>query len=497
MSAAGPYPAGVLESESSATTSSNESPTEQTAPEAPVEPTPDVLARLRAKVAERSAAGEYPEDLPARMAAHFEALLGGRGASSVDLGRVSATLEEARSARQFALENVTLDSNIPGGSAAHKLIGRATARQSRGLLDQVQASADATQRALDALAAALGQLRDDLASEARSLDEQTSRARLGVSRLDTAVKTLGLELAGLRVGQADLERSLEARKAADDTRRAEEAARADAALAETRAALEALSSRLAHLERSVPAGDSRLVRLEKAETARGFRPWYDTGAFEARFRGSRAQLLEQYHTTGRFFVDSDGKSLGPVLDIGCGRGEFLEVLNRWKVEAYGVEIDAGLVEDCRARGLRATLVEDGIAHLAGLQDETLGGVVMLQVIEHLSPQQQLDVVALAFRKLLPGGRFVAETVNAASLYVYANAMYLDPTHTRPVHPAYLGFLCEEIGFATVQFDYRSPVPDAARLPVGAPRLAAPVAETLTKLDALLHAPQDYLVVATK
>ena len=227
----------------------------------------------------------------------------------------------------------------------------------------------------------------------------------------------------------------------------------------------------------------------------------DYTRFAYRFRGAEDEIRRSLEVYRPYFADRQD-----VLDIGCGRGEFLEVLGRWKVDGYGVEIDAGLVEECRARGLRATLVEDGLAHLAGLPDESLGGLVLLQVIEHLSPQQQLDLIALAFRKLKFGGRFVVETLNASSLYVYANAMYLDPTHTRPVHPAYLGFLCEEIGFEAVEFEYRSPVPDSARLlvtgpadatPATAARKSQPSTRALEKLDALLHAPQDYLVVATK
>ena len=92
---------------------------------------------------------------------------------------------------------------------------------------------------------------------------------------------------------------------------------------------------------------------------------------------------------------------------------------------------------------------------------------MIQVIEHLPPQLAVDVVPLAAAKVRPGGRVVVETVNPQSLYVYAHAFYLDPTHARPVHPAFLHFLFQQAGFAEVTIDWRSPPPDDDVLePVG-------------------------------
>lgn len=114
---------------------------------------------------------------------------------------------------------------------------------------------------------------------------------------------------------------------------------------------------------------------------------------------------------------------------------------------------------------------------------------MLQVIEHLPPQVAVDVIRLIATKVRPGGRVVIETVNPQSLYVYAHAFYLDPTHVRPVHPAFLAFLFEAAGFREVGIDWRSPPPEDEVLD-GEGR-------DIERLNTLLFAPQDFAVIATR
>ena len=129
-----------------------------------------------------------------------------------------------------------------------------------------------------------------------------------------------------------------------------------------------------------------------------------------------------------------------------------------------------------------------------MDDESLGGLVLIQVVEHLTPQEVVDLVDLATAKVRPGGQVFVETVNPQSLYVFAHAFYVDPTHLRPVHPAYLMFLFKEAGFASVAIDWRSPPPaDDVITEVGDPAAAA----NNRRLNELLFAPQDYLLVATR
>ena len=124
---------------------------------------------------------------------------------------------------------------------------------------------------------------------------------------------------------------------------------------------------------------------------------------------------------------------------------------------------------------------------------------MIQVIEHLSPQQVIDFVALATEKLRPGGKVVLETVNPSSLYIYARAFWVDPDHVRPVHPNFLEFLFREAEFAKISIEYRSPVADSEQLvplPGDDPQTLA-LNENFDRISALLFGAQDYAIVATR
>ena len=137
--------------------------------------------------------------------------------------------------------------------------------------------------------------------------------------------------------------------------------------------------------------------------------------------------------------------------------------------------------------------------MSELDEASLGGLVMIQVIEHLSPQHVIDVVGLAAEKVRPGGRVVIETVNPMSLYTYAHAFWVDPDHVRPVHPNYLGFLFAEAGFATIEIVDRSPVPaDESLEPMpGDDELSKRLNANFDRINRLLFGPQDYAIVATR
>lgn len=225
----------------------------------------------------------------------------------------------------------------------------------------------------------------------------------------------------------------------------------------------------------------------------GFRPWYSSERFEEEFRGGRDELLGRYRDVAERL-----RGFAPVLDVGCGRGEFLELLAAAGVEAWGVDLDAELVKAATERGLT---VEhgDGLRCLEHLDDASLGGLVLIQVVEHLAAQEVVDLVGLGASKVRPGGRVLVETVNPQSLYVFAHSFYLDPTHLRPVHPAYLTFLFREAGFSEVEMEWRSPPPEGDILEEvpNSTKLAGAVNANTRRLNQLLFAPQDYLLAATR
>jgi SAM-dependent methyltransferase len=262
--------------------------------------------------------------------------------------------------------------------------------------------------------------------------------------------------------------------------------------------LDSLSERQAAQERAIAlaaaSGDGiRPAPRDREQRDSGFQPWYSAERFDDEFRGTRQEMLARYRELAERLVGCD-----PVLDLGCGRGELLELLGELGVESWGVDLDPELVKAAVERGLSVDH-GDALRHLQGLDDDALGGIVLIQLVEHLSAQEVVDLVALAAEKVRPGGRVYAETVNPQSLYVFAHSFYLDPTHLRPVHPAYLAFLFREAGFAGVEIEWRSPPPADDVLEPAAESQPQPshYNENVRRLNQLLFAPQDYLVVATR
>jgi O-antigen chain-terminating methyltransferase len=224
-------------------------------------------------------------------------------------------------------------------------------------------------------------------------------------------------------------------------------------------------------------------------------------AFEEKHRGPGEAVKEKQRVYVRHFAGAPG----PVLDAGCGRGEFLELLREAGIPASGVDADAEMAARGREKGL-AIAVGDLFAHLGGLADGSLGGIFAAQVIEHLSTAELVAFVRLAHAKLAPGGRLVAETINPTCLATFSGAFYLDLTHTRPVHPEALRFLLEGTGFTGVELEFTAPIPDAMKLqPIDVARwlhdaereFVRLVNDNFGRLNALIYACQDYAAVARR
>jgi O-antigen chain-terminating methyltransferase len=214
------------------------------------------------------------------------------------------------------------------------------------------------------------------------------------------------------------------------------------------------------------------------------------------FRGSREEIrARQTDYAARF------RDLSPVVDLGCGRGEFLDLVRAQGTEARGVEGNANAVQECRERGLDV-IHGDLVEFLRGQGTSSLGGVFAAQVVEHLPPPTLTGLLSDAHRALRPGGLLVLETVNPASALAFLDHFIRDLTHERPLHPETLRFLAAAAGFSDVRVEMRSPVPDEARLrPVPAPGLPRPAIEALNenvaRLNALLFAPLDYALLARR
>ncbi len=179
--------------------------------------------------------------------------------------------------------------------------------------------------------------------------------------------------------------------------------------------------------------------------------------FEDRFRGSQDQIRARLTDYVSRFA-----GLGRVIDIGCGRGELLDLFREAGIEAHGVDINDSMVDICRERGLSAD-VAGAVEFLETQPDESLGGVIAIQVVEHLEPAYLSRFIETAFHKLRPGGLLILETINPACWVAFFESYLRDVTHRWPLHPETLQYLMQAGGFTTVDLDFRSPVPDADRL----------------------------------
>lgn len=167
----------------------------------------------------------------------------------------------------------------------------------------------------------------------------------------------------------------------------------------------------------------------------------DYREFEELFRGSEEFIAQRQ----RRYLDVVG-DCAPALDVGCGRGEFLDVLASAGIEATGVDSDAGMVARCRAKGHEATVEGDGVDYLESLDDGSLGLVFSAQVVEHMPPETLRRFLAVAARKLRPGGLLIAETVNPHSAAAL-KAFWVDVTHQHPLFPETMLALTRIAGFA--------------------------------------------------
>lgn len=228
--------------------------------------------------------------------------------------------------------------------------------------------------------------------------------------------------------------------------------------------------------------------------------------FEDRFRGARQEIrvrVEDYLPLLTAHTD--------VLDVGCGRGELLEALRARGVLARGIDLNPEMVELCRARGLDVERAE-ALAFLKQQPPASLGGLVAIQVVEHLTPDTLVGVLAAAYDALRPGAPLVLETINPAYWMAFFETYIRDPTHEQPLHPETLKYLVEASGFTHVDLQYRQPVSLADRLDRVTPSsdgrqqdardadiraLVEAVNAHADKLNARLFSSADYAVIARR
>jgi len=172
--------------------------------------------------------------------------------------------------------------------------------------------------------------------------------------------------------------------------------------------------------------------------------------FAERFRGSEDDIRARQGIYASRFAQH-----APVLDLGCGRGEMLQVFREAGIAARGIDSNDDSIALCQANGLDAEKA-DLFAYLSALPDASLGGVICCQVVEHLPQARLPEMIRLVHAKLRTGGLLALETPNPECLAIFATHFYIDPTHRHPIPPALASFYLEEAGFGVVQIERLSP-----------------------------------------
>jgi O-antigen chain-terminating methyltransferase len=281
-------------------------------------------------------------------------------------------------------------------------------------LDTAQRQLDTGQQRLDTTQQQHAAEQQQLAAKQQQLDEKQQQLTDTQQTLTAALESSSISqrrlddsLAGLRNAQGEL----------------------DARQAEFRA-------ELARLAPSIP----RLARAGDGDAA----TWL-YAAFEETFRGTRDQIRERlaaYLPDARAAHTATG---GVVIDVGCGRGEWLELMRDEGIPSRGVDENALVVDQCRERGLDA-IHGDAISYLEKVAEQSLAAVTAFHVVEHLSLPRHLQLLVAAHRAIAPDGVLILETPNPENLVVGAWTFHMDPSHLRPLPPTLLRFLIEAVGF---------------------------------------------------
>ena len=214
--------------------------------------------------------------------------------------------------------------------------------------------------------------------------------------------------------------------------------------------------------------------------------------FENHFRGSIEDIKKRQEIYIKYF-----KNKNNVVDLGCGRGEFLQLLKDNNINAIGVDIYRMYVDYCSSTGIKA-VYDDALNYIRKI--EKTDGVFAGQIVEHLSIDEIVKLSDSVFDKLEDDCYFIVETPNPMSLAIYTNSFYLDPSHVKPVHPYTMKYILEKSGFRNVNIVFTENSRDCYKIP----EIKCNNIEGLDEFNKVMNVvsnrlfgSQDYAVIAQK
>ena len=213
-------------------------------------------------------------------------------------------------------------------------------------------------------------------------------------------------------------------------------------------------------------------------------------AIEEHFRGSQETISSRQRSYLPFLEKAKQENL-PVLDLGCGRGEWLEILKSEGFACEGIDTNQVFLAECVEKGLNTTNI-DLLSYLSSQGSPRFGAITLFQVAEHLPFNVLVEVFRAARKCLVPGGVFIVETPNAKNLRVGAGTFWIDPTHERPLYPELLEFLSQLVGFEKYETKYSASNVDLYEYSDAPPHTRA----ILEMLTLAVDGPADYALIAT-
>ncbi|GEM_PF-2454114 len=454
-------------------------------------------------------------ELEARIRTVLDALPDPRAVLQPDLDALHAGQSELRDAQQRTLQAIdaerqTLEAALDRvREEAHSAIEtlRHESREATSALSDAQSDLTAAQVALrgdvERARTSGSAMTDAHAALADQIETITAQQMAGAEQIETiaAQQVAGAErmesITALQAAGAEQIETITAHQVARSEQIETLAAQQHASAEQREALSERLASVSSEARRSVAERDERLERLERRTLPPRDLDHYD---FNESFRGSREDIRARLETYVQHF-----EGLSQVLDLGCGRGEFLELCCTNGIGAIGLDADPDMVGHARLNGLE--IVEaDLFDYLQELPDRDLDGIFSAQLIEHLSARELTELLDLASRKLRRGAPIVLETINPTT-WSAMRWFHLDPTHVTPVPPAMLSYLLDQAGFEVVETVYGPVPPEEERLALPDPELKGR-SKSDQEIRALLHrnwsrvnealfGAQDYAIVAKR